>query len=135
VESFAKYAVTTHFKDMAVQETPDGFLLAEVPLGNGFLDLRSIVQTISRARPSCRFTLEMITRNPLRIPCLSDKYWVTFQDRSGRYLAETLFSVRAHAAKSPLPRVDGLSADKRTQLEEDNVRRCLSYARDQLGLV
>src|SRR5579863_7062121 len=68
VERLAPYAVCTHIKDMAVEEYPEGFLLSEVPLGDGMLDMRRIAMTIAKSRPQTKFTLEMITRNPLKIP-------------------------------------------------------------------
>jgi sugar phosphate isomerase/epimerase len=134
VEKLAPYAVSTHFKDMAVEEYPEGFLLAEVPLGQGIVDMRKITQTISKARPRAKFTLEMITRDPLKIPCLSEKYWATFPDRNGRYLARALNMVRAHVPAQALPRVSGLDPAARRKLEEDNVKQCLAYAREQLGM-
>src|SRR5207248_3303363 len=51
VEALAPWAFTTHFKDMAVEEDDQGFLLAEVPFGEGFLDLPRIVRTLRAARP------------------------------------------------------------------------------------
>ena len=51
VEALAPYAVSTHIKDMGVAPYPDGFLLSEMPLGEGMLDMRRIVDTIRRARP------------------------------------------------------------------------------------
>ena len=134
VERLAPYAVTTHFKDMAVEEYAEGFLLAEVPLGQGMLDLKRLVGTIARARPRAKFTLEMITRNPLQIPCLSERYWATFPERSGRCLARTLTLVRTHKPRDPLSRPDSLDPAARLRLEEDNVRQCLVYAREDLGL-
>ena len=133
VERLSRYAVTTHIKDMATEEYAEGFLLSEVPLGQGMLDLKRICQTIARARPKAKFTLEMITRNPLKIPCLSERYWATFPDRSGECLARTLSLVRAHKIERPLPRPDALDPAVRLRLEEDNVRQCLAYARGQLG--
>src|SRR5262249_52728502 len=50
-ELLAPLTFTTHIKDMGVEEYADGFLLAEVPLGTGFLDLPKIVATVRRARP------------------------------------------------------------------------------------
>ena len=47
-----------------------GFLLSEVPLGEGMLDMKRMVATIRRARPEVYFSLEMITRDPLEVPCL-----------------------------------------------------------------
>jgi len=134
VTKLAPFAVTTHFKNMAVKDYPDGFLLSEVPLGHGILDLGLAVAIIRKARPQARFTLEMITRDPLQVPCLTDKYWVTFPERNGEYLARTLRLVRDHLPATPLPHVTGLDEAARRQQEEDNVKACLAYARDTLGL-
>ncbi|MGH9405007.1 MAG: sugar phosphate isomerase/epimerase family protein [Terriglobia bacterium] len=134
VQALAPYAVTTHFKDMAVEEYPEGFKLSEVPLGEGILNLRVLVATIRSTRPRAHFNLEMITRDPLKIPCLTDKYWATFPNRNGKYLADTLALVRTHKPSQPLPLVSNLSPDAQHAREEENVRKCLSYARDELGM-
>src|SRR5262249_16209595 len=52
VEVLAPFAFTSHLKDMGVEEYADGFLLAEVPLGTGFLDLSRIITTLRKAQPS-----------------------------------------------------------------------------------
>jgi sugar phosphate isomerase/epimerase len=130
VEALAPYALSTHIKDMGVAPYLDGFLLSEMPLGDGMLDMRRIVDAIRRARPETRLTLEMITRDPLKVPCLTDGYWATFPDRNGLYLARTLRMVREH----PLPMVSGLPREAQLQLEEDNVKKSLAYARDRLEL-
>jgi 3-oxoisoapionate decarboxylase len=130
VEALAPYAISTHIKDMAVAPYPDGFLLSEMPLGEGMLDMRRIVDTIRRARPETRLTLEMITRDPLRVPCLTDAYWATFPRRNGLYLARTLRMVRERS----LPVVSGLAHEAQLQVEEDDVKKSLTYARDRLGL-
>ncbi len=46
VEALAPFAFSTHLKDMAVQEYEEGFLLSEVPLGEGFLDLQKMVAVL-----------------------------------------------------------------------------------------
>jgi sugar phosphate isomerase/epimerase len=134
VEALAPYAICTHIKDMGVAPYEDGFLLSEVPLGEGFLDMRRIVDTIHSARPQCHMTLEMITRDPLKVPCLTDKYWATFQDRSGLYLARTLRMVREQKDHRPLPVPSTLAHEAQIRVEEDNVKQCLNYAREHLGL-
>jgi sugar phosphate isomerase/epimerase len=128
----APRAFTTHIKDMGVEEYADGFLLAEVPLGTGFLDLPRIVAAVRRARPDIRLNLEMMTRDPLKIPCLTPKYWATLENITGRRLAEILALVRAKAARQPLPRISGLSKDEQLRREDENVRYCLRYAREKL---
>src|SRR5262249_35728609 len=133
VETLAPWAYSTHLKDMAVAEYGEGFLLAEVPLGEGILDLKRIVSTLRRARPEVRLNLEMITRDPLKVPCLTPKYWATFETLPGRSLAQTLTYVRGHVPAQPLPGVSSLTLEERLAMEESNVRKSLAYARQHLG--
>jgi sugar phosphate isomerase/epimerase len=134
VEAYAPLAFSTHLKDMGVTECEDGFLLSEVPLGTGFLDLKKMVEILRKAQPGVRFNLEMITRDPLRVPCLTPKYWATFESLPGRRLADALARVRKHAAKQPLPRVSHLSPEKKLEVEDENIRQCLAHARKHLEL-
>jgi sugar phosphate isomerase/epimerase len=134
IKAYAPFTFTTHFKDMGVAEYEDGFLLSEVPLGEGILDLKEAVALIRRARPDVRFNLEMMTRDPLRVPCLTRKYWATFESLPGRYLAETLAMVRAKKFPRPLPTVRQLERGEQMRVEEENVRKCLRYARESLNL-
>jgi sugar phosphate isomerase/epimerase len=134
VEKLAPYTINTHLKDMAVEETGDGFRISEVPLGEGLLDMPRIVDTIRRARPEVYFSLEMITRDPLEVPCLTDKYWSTFDDVNGVALARMLSRVRANRPRTPLPRITGLTAEARLALEMELVDRSIVYAREHLGL-
>jgi len=134
VEAYAPWAFSVHLKDQGVREYDEGFLFGDVPLGRGFLDLPKMVEVLRKAKPDVRFTLEMITRDPLRVPCLTEKYWATMADVPGRELARTLRTVRAHAAPEPLPRVSDLTPDRQVAQEESNVRGCLAYAREHLGL-
>jgi sugar phosphate isomerase/epimerase len=134
VEKLAPYAFNTHLKDMAVEEYEKGFLLSEVPLGEGMLDMKRIVSVIRRAKPNIYFSLEMITRDPLEVPCLTDRYWATLEGRSGSYLARTLSMVRANKPRKPLPHIKGLTEQERLALEYELVDRSIKYAREQLGL-
>lgn len=134
IEGLAPFVINTHIKDMAVEEYEDGFLLAEVPLGQGILDLKRVVALLQKRRPPVKFSLDMLTRDPLKIPCLTDKYWATFPQRNGRYLARALAMVRAHKPPRALPRVTGLYREAQLRLEQDNLNACITYARDGLGL-
>lgn len=135
VEKLAPYTFNVHLKDMAAEECERGYLLSEVPLGEGMLDIKRMVDTVRRARPEVRFSLEMITRDPLEVPCLTDKYWATFDDVNGIHLARLLSNIRAHKPRSPLPRITGLTPDERYALELEFVDRSIEYARDHLGLI
>lgn len=124
VEKLAPFALSTHIKDMGVDNYADGFLLAEVPIGSGMLDIPGLVSTIRKARPKVNLVLEMMSRDPLKVPVFTDKYWQTFPERSGIYLARTLRMVRDK--KTKLPSFSNLSREKQLEVEEDNVKRCLA---------
>ncbi len=135
VEKLAPYTFNVHLKDMAAEECERGYLLSEVPLGEGMLDIKRMVDTIRRAKPEVHFSLEMITRDPLEVPCLTDKYWATFDDVNGAHLARLLTRIRAHRPRAPLPRITGLTPDERYTLELELVDRSILFARNHLGLV
>ncbi len=134
VEKLAPYASSCHLKDMATAEYEEGLLVADMALGEGTLDVKRIVGTILRARPKIHITLEMMSRNPLKVPVLGSKFWVTFPEREGRDLARALREARTVKPKAPLPEVESLEPAARLKLEEDVVLRCFAYARDELGL-
>jgi sugar phosphate isomerase/epimerase len=135
VEACATWAHSVHLKDMAVCEYEGGFLLADIAFGEGTLDLPRIVEIIRKAKPSMKFSVEMSTRNPLKVPCLSEKYWATLGDVPGVNLARAMRYVRAHASdKDTLPNIDNLSVDEQVKLEEQNIRKCLRYAAEHLNL-
>lgn len=131
VDLLAPHAFTSHIKDMGLAEYADGFLLSEVPLGSGFLGLPALVTRLRQAKPDIRLNLEMITRDPLRVPVLTPKYWLTLENEPGRCLAETLATVRAKSMK--LPRISDLDKPEQIRREEENVRQSLRYAREKLN--
>jgi sugar phosphate isomerase/epimerase len=134
IEAYAPYAFSAHLKDMVVAEYEEGFLLADVPLGQGLLDLPRIVHLLKQARPEIQFSLEMATRDPLKVPCLTEKYWATFENVPGSDLARTLRYVRANASPKRLPKVNHLPLNQLIELEEDNIKECLVFARNRLDL-
>ncbi len=134
VKTLVPYVFTTHVKDMAVEEYENGFLLSEVPLGEGILNLPQIVNLCKKHSPTIAFNLEMITRDPLEVPCLRDAYWATFATVPGSDLARTLRMVRQHAHPIALPRVTQLSKNDRLAIEEKNVITSLAYSKSRLAL-
>ena len=133
IEALAPYAFTVHFKDQALREYEQGFLLADVPLGQGSFDMKRIAAILKRAKPDIRMMLELITRDPLKVPCLTDKFWATMPQVSGNDLARTLRFVREHPVNS-LQEVGSLSLDKQVELEDANIAASIKYAREELGL-
>ena len=139
VRNLAPLAVGSHLKDMAVEPYEDGFLLAEVALGEGVLDLAAMAAALRAHDRNIPLDLEIITRDPLKIPVFTDKYWVTFDDSfsplPGRDLARTLELVRKRGARTPLPRVTALSPAEQLRLEDENIAKSIAYARQHLAAI
>jgi len=92
------------------------------------------VDVLGKANPKIQFNLEMITRDPLKIPCLTAKYWATMEDATALQVAAALSMVRRNAAKKTMPRTSGLNLEEQLALEDRNVTASLAYAREHLGL-
>lgn len=127
VESLAPFAASVHLKDMAVQPAPEGFLLSEVPLGTGFLDLPKMIRLLRQANPGIVFNLEMATRDPLHIPCLKPEYWNVFENRHASVLQEALALVHDHPVKQPVPMISDKTPDVILSEEAENNRTCLAW--------
>lgn len=133
IEALAPYAFTVHFKDQALREYEHGFFLADIPLGQGSFDMQRIAAILKRAKPDIRMMLELITRDPLKVTCLTDRFWATMPQVSGADLARTLRFVREHPAKT-LQEIGSLSLEKQVKLEDANIAASLKYAREVLGI-
>lgn len=133
VRKLAPWAHSVHLKDQALQPYADGFLLADIPLGQGGLDLKSMVEHLRKTKPGIRFSLELITRDPLRVPVLNDSYWSTFTKVPGYDLARTLRYVRENATDN-LQYISQMTPAEQLAREDVNVRESLDYARDTLRI-
>ena len=76
----------------------------------------------------------MITRDPLRIPCLTDGYWATMRSTPASQFAQTLGAAKQNISKTPLPRLSDLPPDKQLSLEDEHVRTSLAFANAELRL-
>jgi sugar phosphate isomerase/epimerase len=133
INKLAPYVKSCHMKNMGVQNYRDGFLLSEVVFEEGFLDIPAMWAVLKKANPKLQPMHELITRDPLKVPVLTDKYWVTWPDRSGRFLADTIRLVNANESRKPLPVIGTLSVDDQLAAEEANNIRCFDWARKALA--
>ena len=132
-EALAPYVMSTHIKDMAMAEYEKGFLLSEVPLGRGLLDLNHMMTLCEKANPNIWFNLEMITRDPLQVPVFEDGYYTTLPQIPAVELAKTLHLARS-GSPDKLPTISGLSDSDTIEFEENNVRSSFEFARKNLGV-
>lgn len=127
MDALAPFALSVHLKDMAVQASDDGFLLSEVPIGTGMLDLPRIITALRKANPALVFNLEMATRDPLKVPCLTDGYWTTFPERKATHRDAALARVEASPPRQPVPNIAGKPVAAVLAEEEANNRDGLAW--------
>jgi sugar phosphate isomerase/epimerase len=130
IEALAPYARSVHFKDQALEEYEAGFLLGDVPLGQGSFDLPRMAEIIREAQPKLQFCLEVITRDPLQVPCLSESYWQTVMEPSGGDLARMLRFVRSHTTRGQ--RLADLPLQEQVAIEDANIADSLAFVRQHL---
>lgn len=133
-EALSPHIVSTHMKDMAVAEYEEGFLLSEVPLGSGILDLNRLIKICRKNNPDVRFNLEMITRDPLEVPVLTNSYWTTLASVPGSDLAKTL-TLAKQGNSAELPWVHQLSESEYLAFEEKQIIESFRFARSDLGFL
>ncbi|MEO8737644.1 MAG: TIM barrel protein [Edaphobacter sp.] len=133
VRKLAPYVKSTHLKDMAVKRYDEGFLLSEVVCGRGFLDMKGMVELCRRSNPKVRICLEMITDHVLKVPVNTGIYWATFPERRATALPVILKLVDAYSSQS-MPQTAQLTHDELLAREQENNRRSLLWARDNLAV-
>ncbi|MDG1276612.1 MAG: TIM barrel protein [Algoriphagus sp.] len=129
IRTLAPLAFSTHIKDMGVKKYSDGFLLSEVPLGQGIVDVKEGVKLCRKYNPAITFSLEMITRDPLKIPCMTEGYWATFEEMKGEDFEKTMAMVEKNEFKTDLPSTSNLDSEGKLAFEEANVLECLKVSR------
>ena len=135
-QALGKYAYASHIKDHILQAYEDGLLLYDAVLGDGVIDLPKVIRLLRQGNPDIKFTLETMTRDALKVPYLTERYWATFEpgEMPARDLAMTLRTIRDTQPKEPLPLFSKLSEEEKLKVEDENVRKGLAYAADNLGL-
>lgn len=134
VHALLPWALTVHFKDQAVHAYENGFLLADVPLGQGCIDLAKVVAAILAETPRIHLQLELITRDPLKVPVLTDPYWTTFPTLKARVLSDTWAMVRKRSAPGPFAMISSMTAAEKVAAERRNIEESFRFAADHLGL-
>jgi 3-oxoisoapionate decarboxylase len=127
------YAVTSLLKDMTISSTEEGFLLTDVPLGQGIIPLAKIMEILRRGRSDIHFCLEMVTRDPWIVPFKKDKYWVTYEEKNEERIEKFKTSILSKASSMLLPKISGMSSPRMLAVEDDNIRKSVSYAKRTLG--
>ena len=97
-----------------------------------------MVAKLRQKDPDMGFNLEMISREPLKIPILTDKYWVTFDDSyspmPARDLAKTFALVKHNPPAKPIRGTAGLSPADQLKFEDENNHLSIEWAHANLDM-
>jgi 3-oxoisoapionate decarboxylase len=135
IETLAPYAIFVSFKDIGVDFYSDGILLSEVPLGEGLFDLSTFVASMQKRNPKMLFQLEMLTRDPLKVPIFTPGYWNVYDEKSPvppRDLAMLVDWVRKNPPRKPLPKTSGMTPEQQLALEDELNQQSIDYVRSHL---
>lgn len=135
IDTLFPLTIFVSFKDIGADFYEDGILLSEVPLGDGHMDLAGIVARMQKKDPKMLFQLEMLTRDPLKVPIFTEQYWKVYDDKSPvppRDLAMLISWIRNHPPRKPLPRTSGLTPEQQLALEDKLNQQCIDYAQANL---
>lgn len=126
----APYVLMASMKEMGVAQYEEGLLLSEIGIGAGATNQLALWNILKSANPNLKFAIEFITRDPLKVPCLTKDYWASMPETSAVKLATHMQWVRENATE--LPYVDHLPPEQLLQLEEDNNRSVIEWGRTNL---
>ena len=125
---------SVHFKDYQVVARSDGFLLVGCPLGDGIVDLQSVLEVLEREAPEANLNIEVYVGKHA-VPVLEDDYLRTFPDTSACALGRTLRLVRDHGLRREpeLPIERGAPEGEILAAEDELVLRSVRWAHAALG--
>jgi sugar phosphate isomerase/epimerase len=142
-EVLAPCVISSHVRDTRVWAVEDGAVAQWVPMGQGHVDMRRIVDVMAAHAPDAPVDLEIITGSggPKHIPYLDPEsdYWRMYPDMPAADFARFV-ALAERGQPEPLEQLtlprgpgaapdDALRAQQRRHLEES-----VAYCRDVLGL-
>ena len=134
----APYTLMGHIKDIAVDTYEEGFLLSEVALGEGILDLKEMVRILREKDAEHALLPRHGHGRSVEDPGSHGQilgHLRRFLKPAGRPgWPGSLVSSRSNPPKKPLPRVTGLSPEAALKFEDENNLKCIEYARQVLSI-
>lgn len=142
-ETLAPYVLTVHLGDACVFETPKGIFLQRVPLGQGILPLRTIVEQARARHPDASIHVKTITgRPPEPVAIHTDEFWKPMPKARSADLARFVALARSGGPFEGTMVVEDLAGRTLTEpvlsavraQQRAHIEQGLDYARNQLGL-
>jgi sugar phosphate isomerase/epimerase len=143
LETMAPYILTLHLRDSIIYEHPRGVAVQWVPLGEGVVDFKEIMEAARRLCPNVYVYIKPITgRPPEVIPYLEESYWKSYPKARASELARFLALARRGRPYEGTMVIEDLPGRPtpdafKSALEyqqKEHVERSVAYGRKTLGL-
>jgi sugar phosphate isomerase/epimerase len=131
VTKLAPWVKATSLKDMGVAPYEQGFLLSEVVFGTGCTDQKALFEIMRKHNPKIQATEELITRDPLKVPVLTDDYYRSFPADMRARRDKWMDMVKAKQTKLPI--ISTLSDADKLKTEEGNHRATIAWGLKNLS--
>ena len=145
-ELLAPYTITSHVRDSRVWLVADGAMAQWVPMGQGNVDMRRIVDLLTEHSPAMSFNLEILTASPprhLRFADPDSEFWRLCPDMLARDLMRYVALARTGKPEPfeqimlpPGQRVPGADdlGDRLREQQRRHIEESVRYCRESLGL-
>lgn len=140
LETLAPYVLTTHIRDSAVWEEPQGIAVQWTPLGEGNVAIGRWLGRFAELCPGKPLSLEIIVTHQPRVhPYLQPDFWRAFPSTPASEFARFLRLARhgsPHYPPEPAGVSPGSPAYKAFLVEEQRTAldRSIQYCKDKLGI-
>ena len=117
LETLASYVLTSHVRDSAVWNTPQGAAVSWTRMGEGNIGIEDYIREFAAKCPGRPLSLEVIVTDPRYYNYRDPKFWDAYRDTPAWEFARFLALVEKGVPRPPLPRVTGEAAVAR-ELED-----------------
>lgn len=134
LDTLAPYTVCNSVRDYTVWPSDDGAMFQWMAVGEGMMDAKKYVATLSKSNPGMPVFVETISNSPRPIPFLTVDYWRAYPELNPLQIVDFLKLVR-RGTKPPV-HVPPDGADPREfnqQQERGEFLRSIAYLREQCG--
>ncbi len=143
LEILGPYAVCVHLRDSVVYDSPGGAMVQWVPLGEGVVDFKTLVQRLRQIKPDVYVYVKPITgRPPALLPYYNPEFWNDYPKARAAEFAQ--FLALAHKGRpyekdvviEDLPgRATPEAFIPAVQYQQrDHMERSVAYAKNTLDL-
>jgi len=130
LDTLIPYAVTSHVRDSAVWNVPEGIAVRWVNMGEGNVDIDGWIRKFINAKPGLPIIFENLVSGAPRVHRIHDPaFWDNWRQMPAWEFARFLAVAAKGSAKPPVPRAAGKTAG---QQKIEDLEICVRYTRDLL---